>query len=593
MNIPSLIKNPDPMVYTSLPYVVLDVETTNTDMGSALTEENRLILSGFYSSVKQRYASARCNQLNFPANIINYLEGNLFLVGHNIKFDLQWLVRAGLDLSKVLVWDTMLGEKVLLGNNPHNKRLGLGSIAVERGYGDKEGVVGRMIKAGVCPSTIPPSLLEKYCKVDVMLTHSIFLEQREEMLANGLLPTMLTRCLLTPALADIEAQGLCLDKEQVISLYNEVVEQGNLVNEELKKMADINFSSGPQKATFLYDTLKFKELRKYGKVSRTASGRPKTDLDSIKNLAPTNSIQRKAQALLVEQSNISSQLSKSLNKYKECVNNNDLMYARFNQHITKTHRLSSTGAKYSVNLQNQPRQFKKLFCARNPDWWVVNADGSNLEFRVAVELGNDEVGRADIANPEFDAHNHTAKILTESGQETSRQDAKKHTFKPLYGGESGTPAEQAYYKEFKERYKGIAAVQEAWRNEALSNKSVRMPWGFKFYYPKNKITRTGYHEGQTQICNYPVQSLATADIIPIALVGVWHSIKERGMRSFLVNTVHDSIMIEAPIEEKDKLNEIIRENFTDVCYNYLMKAYNMDFKTPLDVDIIWGKSWSG
>ena len=55
----------------------------------------------------------------------------------------------------------------------------------------------------------------------------------------------------------------------------------------------------------------------------------------------------------------------------------------------------------------------------------------------------------DIENG-VDVHQYTADIIG-----VSRQQAKGHTFKPLYGGMSGTEDEKRYYAAFKEKYKGI------------------------------------------------------------------------------------------------------------------------------------------
>ena len=55
----------------------------------------------------------------------------------------------------------------------------------------------------------------------------------------------------------------------------------------------------------------------------------------------------------------------------------------------------------------------------------------------------------DIKN-KIDVHQYTADIIG-----VSRQDAKAHTFKPLYGGTTGTEEEKNYYRKFAEKYKDI------------------------------------------------------------------------------------------------------------------------------------------
>ena len=70
----------------------------------------------------------------------------------------------------------------------------------------------------------------------------------------------------------------------------------------------------------------------------------------------------------------------------------------------------------------------------------------------------------DIKNG-VDVHQYTADIIG-----VSRQHAKGHTFKPLYGGMSGTEDEKRYYAAFKEKYKGIASWHENYKMKHLNIK---------------------------------------------------------------------------------------------------------------------------
>ena len=88
---------------------------------------------------------------------------------------------------------------------------------------------------------------------------------------------------------------------------------------------------------------------------------------------------------------------------------------------------------------------------------------------------------------------------------------------------------------FKEHYAGIRTQQQSWIDEAVRSKKVVLPHGFVFHFPNCKITGSGYVTDTTSICNFPVQHFATGEIIPIAVVYLWHLM--RGMESFLVNTV--------------------------------------------------------
>ena len=162
----------------------------------------------------------------------------------------------------------------------------------------------------------------------------------------------------------------------------------------------------------------------------------------------------------------------------------------------------------------------------------------------------------------------------------------------VYGGTSGTTAEKRYYTAFKEKYKGIAKVQDEWVNTALLTKEQVISTGLKFYWPKIKLTPSGYIQGNTNVRNYPVQNLATAEIIPIGVTYVWHHMKEQKLESFLINTVHDSIISEETPEETEVINEITIYAFDTEVINYLDKVYGINFNIPLDIDVDTYTHWS-
>lgn len=163
----------------------------------------------------------------------------------------------------------------------------------------------------------------------------------------------------------------------------------------------------------------------------------------------------------------------------------------------------------------------------------------------------------------------------------------------VFGGRSGTDAEKAYYEAFKLKYKGIAQTQEGWKNEAIRNKKFRIPSGLEFFFPKIRAPRNsnGFIPEESNIYNYPIQSFATADIIPIALFYLWHKMRAANLQSFIVNTVHDSVIIERHPEEKEKLNELTLDSFGNSCYNYLYQVYGVKFNVPLGCGIKSGSNW--
>lgn len=596
-------------IYDSNNFVVLDFETTNHRKGTALDERNRLVLTvvneprsvgsanrhlhtGTRSSRHSHRTSIVWGSEYSIAPVLEAIERADFIVAHNAKFELQWLERAGLALDKVIVYDTLLGEYVL--NGGISVGLSLGETVKRYGLVGKEPYIDRCIKGGICPSELPKSMLERRCIYDVNVTHEIFLKQRERLRETGQLGVLWTRCILTPVLADIEKNGMALGKERVVELYESTLREYNDIHRQLvDTTGGINLRSTKQRAEYIYETLGISELKdKKGKPRRTPAGNPLTDSETILELRGRNKAQREFLKLYARYAFLNARLTKSLNKYKECVDNDDIIQAQFNQARTKTQRLSSSGTKYSIQFQNQAREFKPLFRARNDGWKIAEIDGAQLEFRVAAFLGQDPTAVNDI-RAGFDVHSYTAGVMTAAGQETARQEAKAHTFKPLFGGKSGTEAEQTYYKAFREKYPGITSAQQSWIDEALVHQKVKTITGLIYHYPGTRISRgSGYVTNTTQICNYSVQGFATADIIPIALTYLWHELRRHKLQSFIVNTIHDSAVMEVHPDEEDIVREISVKCFTEAVYNYLDIVYNIQFNVPLGTGFKCGEYWT-
>lgn len=261
-----------------------------------------------------------------------------------------------------------------------------------------------------------------------------------------------------------------------------------------------------------------------------------------------------------------------------------ILHPNFNQCITATGRLSST----APNLQNQPREntfpIRKVFISRFEGGKILEVDFKTLEFMAAVHLARDERGRHDILNG-LDIHNQTAKILTEAGEPTERQPAKKHTFKPLYGGKTGTDAQKEYYRAFLEDlYTGIGAWHVTLQNEAIEKKVITIPTGRQFLFPDAKRTKWGGSTQSTQIVNYPVQSFATADILPIGLIRTYYEMKALNLKSLIVLTVHDSVVFDVHPDEEEIVQQIAGK-LAVYATEELKKRYNIDLFLPLDVEV--------
>tara|TARA_R110000765_G_scaffold129720_3_gene228053 strand:+ start:43 stop:1281 length:1239 start_codon:yes stop_codon:yes gene_type:complete len=266
------------------------------------------------------------------------------------------------------------------------------------------------------------------------------------------------------------------------------------------------------------------------------------------------------------------------------------LHVRLVQHRTATGRLASD----SPNLQNMPRggtfPIKKVFRSRWLEGSIIEADFAQLEFRAAAFLGDDEIAKEEI-DTGFDVHSYTAEIISKYGQATTRQEAKAHTFAPLFGatGFGRTAAEAAYYKLFTKKYYGIASWHGKLANEVMSTGMVTTPTGRQFKFPDVKRKEGGTITHFTAVKNYPVQSIST-DIVQTALLLVECVMRDKKLNSIIVNSVHDSIVVDVYPKEEQLVRECItiaEQKLRTVFFS----NFKVNFSVPLIIDCKMGKNW--
>jgi DNA polymerase I-like protein with 3'-5' exonuclease and polymerase domains len=265
------------------------------------------------------------------------------------------------------------------------------------------------------------------------------------------------------------------------------------------------------------------------------------------------------------------------------------LHVRLLQHRTATGRFSGA----DPNMQNMPRggtfPVKKVFVSRFEGGKVMEADFAQLEFRAAAYLSQDGVAIEEVSTG-FDVHAYTAKVISDAGQPTSRQDAKAHTFAPLYGatGFGRSKAEAAYYEHFTQKYQGVADWHSRLAKEAIETQKITTPSGREFAFPSVVRKASGRVSHFTQIKNYPVQSFATADIVPIALLHIDELLKD--MQSCIVNTVHDSIVVDVHPDEESKVINVIQQT-NDALPYLITQRWGVEFNVPLLLEAKIGPNW--
>jgi len=612
------------------------------------------------------------------------LDKTTLLVGHNIKFDLMWLLESGFKYNG-RVYDTMLGEYIL--NRGVRKSLTLEMCCRRRKIGSKDSSVKEWMDRGVSFENIPKDIVEEYGKIDVQITRRLFDSQMADLKLEknkGLLMTVKMMNEFLVVLSDMERNGINVDLKELDRVEKEFRAEFAYLKQKIDKivyrqMGDtkINLSSPEQLAWLIY-SMKPKDKKQWAKIFNVgidkntgkSKRRPNYSRQQFRNLVADNTevihrtvaeqcvtckgkgvikrikkdgspfknytkcpdcdgdgyiytpmakiagfrqrprsvydiaesgfrtdritlskIASEAEGefkefidAIVRHNAVDTYLNTFVEGLKNFTNEKGFLHPKFMQAITATGRLSSR----DPNFQNQPRgrtfPIRKVVTSRFDGGKIIEIDFAQLEFRTAVYLAQDKQGMEDIKN-KIDVHQYTADIIG-----VSRQDAKAHTFKPLYGGVTGTEDEKRYYTKFLEKYKDIKTWHEKLQSEAIRYKRIKLPTGREYAFPYAERTPWGGSTYGTQIKNYPVQGFATADIVPLACINIYKLMQEQKVKSLLVNTVHDSIVADVYPGEEDVMSKIFKQGTADVIPS-LKKYYKINFNVPLDTETKIGTNW--
>ncbi len=81
--------------------------------------------------------------------------------------------------------------------------------------------------------------------------------------------------------------------------------------------------------------------------------------------------------------------------------------------------------------------------------------------------------------------------------------------------------------------------------------------------------------------NAPIQGTA-ADIMKLAMIGVWRRLRAEKLRAKMILQVHDELVVEAPEGEAEAASELLREE--------MERAFPMS--VPLKVSLSRGSTWA-
>lgn len=173
---------------------VIDIETTIREDGggklspSPYIPENYLVSVGYKSEDDEGYICFNHNEKSADNHGKELLKAQLdkttLLIGHNIKFDLSWLLECGFEYDGD-IYDTMIYEYIKAGGR-RNMRVNLTDCCKRRGLPIKIEGTKQYLKNKIGFEAMPWDVVEEYGKNDVYITWLLYNEQCNELQGRDL-----------------------------------------------------------------------------------------------------------------------------------------------------------------------------------------------------------------------------------------------------------------------------------------------------------------------------------------------------------------------------------------------------------------------
>ena len=380
--------------------LILDVETTISNKGNPFDETNKLCYVGLLDTSHSLFSIEYDDQpykkhLEEIQSRINDAE---ILVGFNIKFDLHWLRKYGINFVGKRIWDCQLVHFILTGQQyPYPS---LNSVAAYYDLGSKLDVVATEYWSNkIDTPNIPKNILEEYLIGDLQLTQKVYEKQMKEFASctkqMQRLISLHNQDLMV--LQEMEYNGILYDEEGCNEGAKDLILRINTIDNrfyQYHSLAEFNPSSGEHISSLLYGgTIKVKRREVIGNFKTgERAGQPKekwvehlipferlitplkgseltkegyfsTDEATLKSLRGTKKAKEIVELILTRAT-----LEKRLTTYyrglvdlRTSMNwNVNKLHGQLNQCVARTGRLSSS----KPNLQNFDGEIKQLFGSR-------------------------------------------------------------------------------------------------------------------------------------------------------------------------------------------------------------------------------------
>lgn len=505
----------------------------------------------------------------------------------NGKYDIQVLRRAGVTV-RGFAYDSMLTSFVL---DPSRRSHGIDALALEllgqrmTSYTELTGKG----KSQIPFAEVPVAKAAAYCGADSATVLAL-----REHFAPGLETGRLAELLATielplvPVLADMEWDGVAIDQAHFRELAHELDRDLEAIEAAIHTMAGVeglNLNSPRQLADVLFEKMGLPVIR------RTKTG-PSTDAAVLETLAAEG---HELPAMILQHRELQKLKSTYVDVLPTRVNaSTGRIHTSYNQVGAQTGRLSSS----DPNLQNIPirsargEEIRRGFVPRK-GWRFIVADYSQIELRLMAHLSGDPAF-VEAFRSGGDIHRQTAAIIfgVELDDVTSEMRARAKTinFGTIYGqgpfalsNQLGITQDEAkaFISDYFTRFAGVRDFLDACVERARADGYVETIFGRRRYIPEihdKNFNMRSFAERTAQ--NTPLQGSA-ADLIKRAMIDIHAALREEGLAARLLLQVHDELVVEAPLEEVERVSELVKSKMEGAA----------TLSVPLVVELGVGENW--
>ncbi|MDQ6959608.1 MAG: DNA polymerase I [Mariprofundaceae bacterium] len=503
--------------------------------------------------------------------------------GHNLKYDVQVLRRAGIELAGI-GYDSMLlayvDEPGQSAKMDHVALKYLGHRCIS--YAEVAGKGAKRINFSHVPLATALPYAAEDAEVTLRLTHYLC-----EKLASRIQRHTDIELPLSRVLADMEWIGAHLDTDKLAELSGRFGKRIDELERHIHRAAGnaFNIQSPKQLGVLLFETLALPGGKK------TKSGQWATGQEVLEQLAEEHAAPR----LILEVR----QLAKLKSTYTDALQKlihpqTGRVHTSYNQAVTTTGRLSSS----DPNLQNIPirseegREIRKAFTAEGGNL-LIAADYSQIELRLMAHFSGDKVLSDAFARGE-DIHAATAAAVNQVALHDVTRDMRRRAkiinFGILYGMSAFGLAKQlgaergeaqAFIDAYFAQYPAIHRFMEKTLERARAQGYVETLLGHRVYVPEINA-KNGLHRqyAERTAINAPLQGSA-ADIIKVAMIHLHARLAKEASEACMILQVHDELVVECPESMVKDVSDIMREEMESV----------IPLNVPLIVDIGQGKNW--